>query len=715
MNQNSQGALKTVSLAFAIALGVAHSVGIAAPKTPADVDGARIIAADSEPGNWMSHGRTYDEQRFSPLERINDTNVAKLGMAWTYKLDVDRGVEATAIVVDGVMYTTGSYSIVYALDARTGKLLWRYDPKVPGDNLSQGCCDVVNRGVAVWKGKVYIGTFDGRLVALDARNGKPSWSVDTVIDRKKSYTITGAPRIFKGKVLIGNGGAEYGVRGYVTAYDAESGKQAWRFYTVPGDPDLPPEGKGMEIAQKTWHGRGWLEWGGGGTAWDSMAYDPELNLVYIGTGNASPWNYQFRSDGKGDNLFLSSIVALDADTGEYRWHYQTTPADQWDYTATQHILLADIRIDGQVRKVLMQAPKNGFFYVIDRTNGQLISAKNFVPINWATHVDMSTGRPVKSPDADYLSGPKLVIPSFLGAHNWQPMSFNPKTGYIYLPAQESMAGLQAQTKPMFIPHKSVVNLGVEVPDLPEDPKVEAQIRDAWKGRLIAWDPVKQAPAWTQEYVAPWNGGTLSTAGNLVFQGTADGRAVAYAADSGKKLWDSPVNSGSMAGPVTYEVDGEQYVTFMAGWGGAFPLIAGPLSLSAHVQPEARVVTFKLGATGKLPSPKKAVVTLPPLREVTASAESLKQARTMFNGFCGSCHGLNAVSGGVVPDLRYMDSAKHGKYVAVLSGSRLNRGMPNFAPVLEPKDMELIRQYIIKRAHDLKGQLELASAAKPSAK
>lgn len=702
--------LTAIGIAVALAQG-AH----AAPQHPAAVNGERIIAADKEPGNWMSHGRTYDEQRYSPLTRINDNNVDKLGLAWTYKLNVDRGVEATPIVVDGVMYTTGAESIVYALDARNGKLLWRYDPKVPGENLGQGCCDVVNRGVAVWNGKVYVGSFDGRLIALDARNGKPVWTTDTVIDRKKSYTITGAPRIIKGKVVIGNGGSEFGVRGYVTAYDSETGKQAWRFFIVPGDPDAPPEDKAMEMAQKTWHGRGWLKWGGGGTAYDSMAYDPELNQLYIGTGNGSPWNYSFRSDGKGDNLFLSSIVALNPDTGEYIWHYQTTPADRWDYTATQHIMLAEMPIDGKPRKVLMQAPKNGFFYVIDRTNGKLISAKNFVPINWATHVDMATGRPVVTPESDYLSGPKLLMPSFLGGHNWQPMSYNPKTGYVYLPAQESVAGLEAQKAPMSMPHKSVVNLGVEVPDLPEDTKIEAEIRSAWKGRLIAWDPVKQAPAWTQEYVAPWNGGTLSTAGNLVFQGTADGHAVAYAADSGKKLWQTGVNSGAMAGPVTYEVNGEQYVTFMVGWGGAFPLVTGPLSLSANVQPEARVVTYKLGATGKLPPPKKAPSALPPLQKLTASAEQIKGARTMFNGFCGSCHGLNAVSGGVIPDLRYLTPRRYEQFNAVLSGAKLNRGMPNFSGVLKAEDMEFIRQYIIKRSHDLKAQLAQVADAKTVAK
>lgn len=683
----------------------------AAPRKPADVDGQRIQQADREPGNWMSHGRTYDEQRFSPLAKVNDGNVGKLGMAWTYKLDIDRGVEATPIVVDGVMYTTGAQSIVYALDARTGKLLWRHDPQVKAESLSQGCCDVVNRGVAVWKGKVYVGTFDGRLVALDARNGRKLWDTDTVLDHKKSYTITGAPRIVQGKVLIGNGGAEFGVRGYVSAYDAETGKLAWRFFTVPGDPKDPPENKGMEIALKTWHGNGWVKWGGGGTVWDSMAYDPELDLLYIGVGNGSPWNYQFRSEGKGDNLFLSSIVALRPATGEYVWHYQTTPGDRWDYTATQHMVLADITFDGKPRKVLMQAPKNGFFYVIDRATGQLLAADKFVPANWASHVDLATGRPVLTGEAEYTNGPKVVMPSFLGGHSWQPMSFHPKTGYVYLPAQESVAGLEGQKEPMFLPTKSVVNLGVEVPDLPEDPKVEAEIRSAWKGRLIAWDPAKKGPAWTVDYPTAGNGGTLATAGNLVFQGTADGRAVAYSADKGHKLWEARLNSAAMSGPVTYEVKGEQYVTFMVGWGGAFPLITGPLSLGAKVRPEARVVTFKLGATGKLPPPRNEVATLPPLEAVKAGPDELKVARTLYNGLCGSCHGLNAISGGVVPDLRYLTPAKHETFLGTVYGARINKGMPSFNGVVPPEDVERIRQYLLKRAHDLKGQLDAAATSK----
>nr|WP_315492195.1 PQQ-dependent dehydrogenase, methanol/ethanol family [uncultured Pseudomonas sp.] len=671
---------------------------------PAQVDGPRIIAADREPGNWMSHGRTYDEQRYSPLNSVNADNIGQLGMAWTTKLDIDSGTEATPLVVDGVMYTTGAFSIVYAINAATGELLWKYDPKVPAENLGQGCCGPVNRGVAVWQGKVYVGSFDGRLIALDAGTGQPVWSVDTLIDRSKSYSITGAPRIVKGKVLIGNGGAEFGVRGYVTAYDADTGKQIWRFYTVPGDPKLPPENAAMAKAMKTWDGDGWVKWGGGGTVWDSMAYDPQLDLLYVGTGNGSPWNYQFRSNGKGDNLYVSSILALRPDTGEYVWHYQITPQDQWDFTATQHMILADIEMNGSVRKVIMQAPKNGFFYVLDRTNGKLLSAKNFVPVNWASGIDLQTGRPILTGAADYSKEPKVVQPSFLGGHNWHPMSYSPKTGYVYIPAQYTLAELKAAKVPQFLANKSVVNFGLDVPDLPEDPKVLNQIRDAWSGELIAWDPVKQKAAWKQPYVSAGNGGTLATAGNLVFQGTADGRVVAYRADTGQPLWEHRANSGVMAGPVTYTVNGEQYVAFSVGWGRILPLLTGPLTNKGKVRAESRVIAFKLGATGELPPPKAAPV-LPTTRQVlTATPEQLVQARGMFNGLCAGCHGLNAISGGVVPDLRYLDDNKHAAFPAFVSGALINKGMPNFSDILQREDMELLRQYLVKRTRDLQADL-----------
>jgi PQQ-dependent dehydrogenase (methanol/ethanol family) len=376
-------------------------------KNPTPVDAARLSAADSEPGQWMSHGRTYDEQRFSPLKQITTDNVKDLGLAWFADLDTNRGQEATPIVVDGTMYITTAWSKVKAYRAATGEKLWEYDPQVPGAWGVNACCDVVNRGVAVWEGKVFVGTLDGRLVALEAPTGKVLWDVNT-IDREKPYTITGAPRVVKGNVLIGNGGAELGVRGYVSAYDAATGKLNWRFYTVPGNPAMPFENPALEMAAKTWNGE-WWTLGGGGTVWDSMAYDPQLDLLYIGVGNGSPWNHTYRSQGKGDNLFLSSIVALKPEDGSYVWHYQSTPGESWDHTATQQIVLADLEIDGMKRRVVMQAPKNGFFYVLDAKDGTLISAKNFTAGELGygyRHEDRTSDRKPRSaiqPDEKILS------------------------------------------------------------------------------------------------------------------------------------------------------------------------------------------------------------------------------------------------------------------------------------------------------------------------
>ena len=666
----------------------------------AAVDGARIINANAEPGAWLSHGRTYSEQRFSPLKQINLENVDELGLAWQYKLDVDRATEATPIVVDGVMYVTGAFSIVSALDPVTGKELWKYDPKVSRDKGRDGCCGVANRGVAVWEGKVYVGAYDGRLIALDAKTGAVVWSVNTVLDANRSYTITGAPRIIKGKVIIGNGGAELGVRGYITAYEADSGKQLWRFFTVPGDPSKPAEDKAMEMALPTWKGDAWWKFGGGGTVWDAMAYDPELDLLYIGVGNGSTWSRDVRSPGGGDNLFLSSIVALKPDSGEYVWHYQTTPGDTWDYTATQHMILADLEIKGEMRKVLMQAPKNGFFYVLDRTDGELLSAEKFAPANWATHVDMETGRPVENPEANWPEKPALVSPGPLGAHNWQPMSFNPDTGLVYIPMQEAVA--------YFVPNpdeeytgKGTWHMGSEPIALPEDEKALADAVDAHEGHLVAWDPVAQKEVWRQSYVTVWNGGTLSTAGRLVFQGTADGRFVAYNAANGDKLWETPANTGVMAGPITYAIDGEQYVTVAAGWGGAFPLALGALSEPAKVHPEARVLTYKLGGTASLPPPRNVTLELPEPPELTASPEVIDKGRTLYNGHCGMCHGPNAISGSVLPDLRYMTPETHEIFTASLAGAYASKGMPSVMDKLDAEQVEAIHQYIIKRARDVK--------------
>ena len=401
------------------------------------IDDDRILSAESEPGNWLAYGRTYEEQRFSPLEQINKETIGDLGLVWSKDMGTNRALEATPIVVDGIMFFTSTWSRVYAVDALTGETIWKFDPEVPGEWARKACCDIVNRGVAVYNGKVYSASLDGRLFALNAENGELVWEVDTIIDRTRAYTITGAPRVAKGKVYIGNGGAEYGVRGYVTAYDSESGNQVWRFYTVPGNPDLGFEDPAMEMAAKTWKGTNWWEFGGGGTVWNSIVFDPDFNNLYLGVGNGSPWTREIRSPGGGDNLFLSSVVAVDADTGVYKWHYQTTPEDNWDYTAVQDMSLADMEIDGEMKKVLLQAPKNGFFYVIDRTNGKVLRAHPFAAVTWATHVDLETGRPVENPEVDYTENGAWVLPGPLGAHNWQAMSIDIDAGLAYIPTQEN--------------------------------------------------------------------------------------------------------------------------------------------------------------------------------------------------------------------------------------------------------------------------------------
>ena len=664
----------------------------------ANVNAARLTSADNEPGNWMSQGRTYSEQRFSPLDKVNTGNVGSLGLAWSFELSTNRAVEATPIVVDGVMYVTSSWSLVYALDAKTGALKWKYDPKVPRETGFHACCDVVNRGVAVWGDKVYVATLDGRLVALDAKTGAVAWSVVTV-DQTQPYTITMAPRVVKGKVIVGNSGSEYGVRGYMSAYDADTGKLVWRFYTVPGDPSKPFENKAMEMAAKTWKGQ-WWKFGGGGSPWDPVSYDPESNLLYFGTGNGLPWDEKTRSPGGGDNLFLSSIIAVNADTGAYVWHYQATPGDSWDYDSTQTLTLADLTINGAPRKVLMQANKNGFMYVLDRLTGKLISAKNFVPVTWAKGIDPATGRPIEIGDPRYTKAPSVIFPSSFGAHNWQPMSFSPKTGLIYIPGQEVPGAYGTDDKFAFDPGQWNTATDTKLNSLPPDAKARAAMRNSMRGELIAWDPVAQKEVWRATHNDPWNGGTLATAGNLVFQGTANGHFNAYDAANGKTLWTTDTYTATLAGPISYSVDGEQYVAVGAGFGSVFYLVAGFAVDKLGTPDNGRILVYKLGGRATLPKPNLTRIDMPKPPTATASSDIVTAGHAKFNRYCLVCHGYNAISGGVIPDLRYsplIGSAAGFKDV-VLGGSRAGAGMVSFAKVLKEEDAEAIRAYVITEAN-----------------
>jgi quinohemoprotein ethanol dehydrogenase len=655
----------------------------------AKVDGASIVGNAKATKDWLSYGLDYAETRFSKLTQVTDANVGKLGLAWTYNLESTRGVESTPLVVDGIMYVTASWSVVHAVDVRTGKRLWSFDPKVDRKIGFKGCCDVVNRGVALYKGKVFVGAYDGRLIALDAATGKSVWQVDTLIDHKRSYTITGAPRVVKGNVLIGQGGAEFGVRGYITAYDAQSGKQKWRFFTVPGDPSLPYENEAMKMAAKTWDpSNKYWEAGGGGTPWDTMAFDPALNLLYIGTGNGSPWARDKRSPKGGDNLFLASIVALNPDTGKYVWHYQETPGDNWDYTSTQPMILADIKVSGKARKVILHAPKNGFFFVVDRTNGKFISAQNFVDVNWASGYD-AKGRPIEMAGARSGEKPRDSIPGPFGAHNWHPMSYSPMTGLAYLPAQNiplNLADDKNWTMNSNNPGQPMAGMGWNTGMFAN---AVAPTSKPF-GRLIAWDPVAQKEAWRVEQVSPWNGGTLTTAGNLVFQGTADGRFIAYNAKSGEKLWETAVGTGVVAAPSTYEVDGQQYVSIAVGWGGVY----GLAQRANEKEGPGTVYTFRIGGTATPPDVSKYQIG-PLVAGVKYDPAHVQEGTMLYVNNCVFCHGVPGVDrGGNIKNLGYVSADLLTNLGSVLfNGPFVSQGMPDFTGKLKPEDVAKLQAFI----------------------
>lgn len=666
------------------------------------IDTARLDAAGSEPENWLTYGGTNDAQRFSQLTSIDTKTVAKLGLAWNHEFDVARGMEATPLVADGVLYTTTAWSKVYAFDAATGKQLWSYDPKVPGEVGFKACCDVVNRGPALYDGKLIFGSLDGRLIALDAKTGVPVWSVVTV-DQSKPYTITGAPRIAKGLVLIGNGGGEYGMRGYITAYDAKTGKLVWRFYTVPPVKGAPADGAASDpvIAkmQATWSGD-WSKYGGGGPVWDTIVYDKEYNQILFGVGNGTPWDRRIRSEGKGDNLFVDSIVAVDADTGAYKWHYAGSPGESLDFDQTQSIILADLKIGGSDRKIMMQAPKNGFFYVIDRKDGKLLSAKPYATQTWTTGIDMKTGRPNYAANSDYAKGAFVSLPSGQGAHNWQPMAYSPITKLAYIPAQEVPMVYEADQP--FIGRPGGWNLGINLAanKLPDDTAGLKAIRAVLKGHLAAWDPVTQTEKWRVQQEGPWNGGVLASAGGLVFQGTARGEMAAYAADTGHKLWSFQTGIGIMAPPITYAVNGKQYLAVMAGFGGGYG-IAAALADNPGPRPNGRLFVFALGANTpykfvKIPLSPAVVVKTP----FTPAQATL--GGKIYENTCALCHGTTARSSGVVPDLRRAAvlADKDAWNSIVIGGALKDNGMISFRQWLSADDAEAVRAYVAGRSHNL---------------
>jgi quinohemoprotein ethanol dehydrogenase len=652
--------------------------------------------------DWQTIGGSPSEQFYSSLDRINDTNVTELGLAWYADFDTRRGQEANVVMVDGALYTSTAWSKVYAFDARTGEERWMFDPEVPGKTAYKACCDVVNRGVAVAGGKVFVGALDGRLIALDAKTGIKLWDVQTV-DTAKPYTITGAPRVAGDLVIIGNGGADFGVRGYVSAYEAATGKLAWRFYLVPGDPAKGPDGAASDAKLadmlETWSGD-WYNYGGGGTAWDAIVYDEEFGQVLVGTGNGSPWNRRIRSDGKGDNLFLSSIVALDAKTGAYKWHFQETPGEAWDYTATQTIVLADLRISGEVRKVAMHAPKNGFFYVIDRKDGAFVSANNFTEVNWATGVDAKTGRPIENPEARYeATGGKVFAlrPAFLGAHSWHPMAYSPRTGLVYIPTQEIPFSYADQQNFTYRPGE--YNVGADTAEGGKDAETSRL-----RGAMVAWDPVKQREAWRIDQATPGNGGILATGGNLVFQGSPDGTFNAYDARDGSKLWTAQVQSGVVAAAATYLLDGAQYVAVLAGLGGSNALFAGVLPRPQRL-PNGRLLVFKLGGKAKLPEAPLLDPPPNPPRQVADAATVAMGAR--FFGYCATCHGAAAKVTAIMPDLRRtpaLTDAAMWKSI-VYDGALMANGMVSFKDKLTPDQVEAIRLYVGEEARKLQQEAD----------
>ncbi|MFC3101662.1 PQQ-dependent dehydrogenase, methanol/ethanol family [Altererythrobacter lauratis] len=702
-----QRTLRSALLAgFAITLAPMLA-GCQMAAAPAPLAASPIASNDPlahpAPGEWTSDGRDYTAQRYSPLTQINAGNIGELGLAWYADLDTYRGVEATPLYADGVLYNTLAWNITTAYDARTGAVLWTYDPQVPREFGRLACCEPVSRGLALHGDKVIIATLDGRLIALDRTTGRPIWTTRTFpLHSGYAYSITGAPRVFGDKVVVGQSGGDLGVRGFVSAYDVETGAEVWKFYLTPSPTDTP-DGAASDpvnaMMRATWSDEGlWRQLGGGANPWDAIAYDPALNLVYVGTGNAVPHSRYYRSNDEGDNLFVCSIVALDAATGAYRWHYQMNPGEEWDWTCTQSMIAADLEIGGRTRQVLMQAPKNGFFYVLDRATGEFIQAGAHVFQNWNEGFD-AHGRPITSEAVRYTEEPHLVAPGPGGAHNWFPMAFSPRTGLAYFPAYQSAFVLARQ--PGWTPQPMRSNSGWGFVSTGEAAATRARLTQqanalekAW---LTAWDPVANRIAWQVELPRHGNGGAMVTASDIVFAGTTRQTFTAFDARSGRQLWEYPTQSAPVAGAISYELDGVQYIAINAGWGGGAAQIERGAGIEMPRAP-ARLLVFRLGGTAQLPplpANASAPPEPPPLR---ASEATVARGALLFQQTCAVCHGQNAIGG--VKDLRHMTAETHAAFTRiVLEGLLLDRGMASFADILSREDAEAIHGYLIARANE----------------
>ena len=663
----------------------AASSGVAA-----NVSQDRLLNADNEPGQWMMVGGTYDERHYSPLDEIDRDNVNELGLAWYADYDINLSQQGTPLYIDGVIYVSTAWSMVNAFDARTGELLWHYDPETNREIVTKVCCGIVNRGIAAFEGNIYLGTLDGYIVAINADSGEEEWRKLTV-DPDAQYTITSAPRIIKGQVLIGNSGSEKTARGYLGAYDAKTGEDLWRVYTVPGNPELGFETPQMELAAATWSGQ-WWELGGGGTVWDAIVYDELNDLVIFGTGNGTPWDQRARDPEGGDNLFVASILAVDAETGEYAWHYQTTPGDTWDYDAMSPMMLLDLEVDGIERHVVAQPNKNGFFYMIDAGTGELLRAYPFTEVNWATGIDLASGRPIEVPEARYdFENIYNLAPGVQGGHGWHANAWNPDTGYIYIATQRAYFAMQSDAN--FVPNPDgnnlAINMGANFTYYRDNPDAPRE----FVGYVSAWDPVSGEEIWRSEENSGPTGGVLSTGGGLVFSGGGNNTNEfrAYDTQFGDKLWAFDTQTGMVAAPITHELDGKQYIAASVGINQAGNYFAPNYS---------RLLVFTQGGDAQLPEP----LTYTPRElnppELLASAEVVAAGGESYGQYCSVCHGIGGQQRGAnFPNLMVspmLHSEEAFKQV-VIDGIRADKGMVSFADQLSDEDSEAIRWFIVAQA------------------